>query len=126
MLFLLNDQVLRLERAELVPPMDADRFRRLTFDFVCELGRELYAEEPLLLENSPGRAERLAALIAAKDPRINAALFVAPAYGCDPELVTCQFAQLSFDVMVWLYQRQKTGQLNTIIADRQVWRRLAA
>jgi hypothetical protein len=126
MLFLLNDQVLKIERAEMVPPIDAERFRRLSFDFVCELGRELFADEPLLQETSPARAVRLAALIGAKAPQINAALFVAPSFGCNPDLVTCQFAEISFDMMAWLYQHQRAGELTNLVADKQVWRRLAA
>src|SRR5271155_4950490 len=95
MLFLLNDQVLRLERTKLPPPMEAERFRRLSFDFIRELGCELFAEQPLLLRAAPGRAERLAALIAAKAPQINAALFVAPGYGCPTAMVSTQFAEIS-------------------------------
>jgi hypothetical protein len=126
MLFLLNDQVLRLERAKLAPPLDAERFRRLSFEFVCDLGCELFAEDPLLLRSSPARAERLAALIAAKTPQINAALFVAPDYGCSPEMVSTRFAEISFENMCWLYQHQQAGLLTKLVADRQVWRRLAA
>jgi len=122
MLFLLNDRVLKLDRAELVPPIDADRFRRLSFDFVCELGRELFAEQPLLLEIAPDRAERLAALIAAKAPEINAARFVARGFGCPPARVSHQFAAISFENMVWLYQRQQDGLPTKPIADSQVWR----
>ncbi|HEY3799821.1 MAG TPA: hypothetical protein VGL58_15840, partial [Caulobacteraceae bacterium] len=107
MLFLLNDAVFRLDTAALTPPMGSQRFGRLTFDFVRELGCELYAEEPLLHCMSPGRATRLAALIATKAPKINGALFVAPGFDCPPELVTSQFAQISFDVMAWLYKRQR-------------------
>jgi hypothetical protein len=126
MLFLLNDAVFRLDTAALTPPMDSRRFKRLSFDFVRELGCELFAEEPLLHSVSPERAARLAALIAAKTPNINAALFVAPAFDCPPDQVTVQFASISFEVMVWLYTRQRSGELNNLIADRQVWRRLAA
>ncbi|HTX49788.1 MAG TPA: hypothetical protein VME40_10405 [Caulobacteraceae bacterium] len=126
MLFLLNDQVLKLERAKLPPPMEAARFRRLTFDFIRDLGRELFAEQPLLARFAPGRAERLAALIAAKAPRINAAQFVAPGYGCPPAMVAARFAEISFENMIWLYQHQQAGLLTKVVADRQVWRRLAA
>lgn len=126
MLFLLNDQVLRLERAKLPPPMDAARFRRLSFEFICDLGRELFAEQPLLARFAPGRAERLAALIAAKAPQVNAAQFVSPGYGCPPAMVSTRFAEISFENMCWLYQHQEAGLLTKTVADRQVWRRLAA
>lgn len=126
MLFLLNDTLFRIEPAELIPPLDADRFRKLTFEFVTELGRELFAEQPLLPRSHPGRAARLAALIATKSPELNAALFVAPGFFCPTERVTAQFAQIPFEMMVKLYQRQKSGELNHLTADRAVWRRLAA
>lgn len=126
MLFLLNDTLFKLEPTSLIPPLDARRFRRLTFDFVCELGRELYAEQPLLQRANPERAQRLAALIATKAPRVNAALFVAPGFHCSTGLVTCQFAEIPFELMVKLYQRQRSGELNPLTADRHVWRRLAA
>ena len=126
MLFLLNDVVFKLETAQLTPPMAARRFRRVSLAFVRTLGTELFAEQPLLHYSAPERARRLATLIAAKAPRINAALFIAPAFDCDPELVTCQFAEIGFDMMVGLYQRQKAGELTNLVADRHVWRRLAA
>ena len=126
MLFLLNDVVFRLETASLTPPMAARRFQRVTAAFVRRLGDELFAEQPLLQYSAPDRAFRLATLIAARMPDCNAALFVAPAFNCDPDLVTSQFTQIGFEVMVGLYQRQKAGQLTNLVADRQVWRRLAA
>jgi hypothetical protein len=126
MLFLLNDRMLRLDAVELAPPMQADQFRKLSLDFVRELGREVFAEHPLLPASYPRRAARLAALIACKAPRINAALFVAPGFGCPTEMVTCRFAEVSFDLMAWLYEQQQSGGLTNLVADRQVWRRLAA
>jgi hypothetical protein len=69
---------------------------------------------------------RLAALIVAKQPDINAALFVAPAKGCRPEQVQSRFCAIGFEVMGLLYERQRHGALTTLEADRQVWRRLAA
>jgi len=126
MLFLLNDTVFKLEASELVPPLDAERFRRLTFDFVVDLGRELFAEQPLLQRAYPGRAARLAALIAAKAPRINAALFVAPGFRCPTSLVTSQFAEIPFEVMVKLCKREADGGRDLWAAERHVWSLLAA
>jgi hypothetical protein len=126
MLFLLNNVVLNLDTLALTPPVAAERFRGLSLAFVRTLGCELYSEQPLLQSFQPERARRLSALIAAKAPGVNAALFVAPAFECPVDQVHCQFAEISFDIMVWLYQRQKAGDLTHIVADRQVWRRLAA
>jgi hypothetical protein len=126
MLFLMNDVVLNLDAAELTPPVSSDRFAMLSLAYVGELGRELYAEEPLLHMKDPERAMRLAALIIAKAPEVNAALFVAPGRGCLVDQVQVRYAQIGIEVMAALLQRQKTGSLTNIEADRQVWRRLAA
>ena len=126
MLFLLNDSVFNLDAVALAPPVAARRFGRLSLDFVGQLGAELFAEQPLLHKTSPEQAHRLAALIVAKAPEINAALFVATAKGCPVEQVAVRYAQISFDVMGCLYARQQEGALSHLEADRQVWRRLAA
>lgn len=126
MLFLLNDVVLSFDAADLAPPMAADRFAKLSLAYVGELGKELFAQEPLLHHKDVERAQRLAALIVAKAPDVNAALFIAPGRGCRIEDVQVRYAQLNFEVMGALLQRQKAGALTNLEADRQVWRRLAA
>ncbi|WGM40202.1 hypothetical protein [Caulobacter sp. NIBR1757] len=126
MLFLLNDVVLNLAPTEMAPPVAAPRFRSLSLGFVEKLGRELFSEEPLLHRFHPERARRLASLILLKQPEINAALFISPARGCDEKLVAVRYAQIGFEVMGLLYERQQQGNLTTVEADRQVWRRLAA
>jgi hypothetical protein len=126
MLFLLNNVVLDLDPVALTPPLAAQSFHRLSLDFVRRLGCELYAEQPMLQAVEPGRARRLAALIAAKAPGVNGALFVAPSFNCPIDEVHTQFAELGFEVMVWLNQLQKAGRLTHLSADRQVWRRMAA
>ena len=126
MLFLLNDRILNLHAVSLTPPVAARRFSRLSAKFISELGAEMFAQEPLLQLTDPEKAERLAALIVAKTPRINAALFVATAKGCPVEHVAVRYAEVSFEVMGLLYSRQQDGCLSHIEADRQVWRRLAA
>ena len=97
MLFLMNDVVLSFEAAELTPPMSRDRFAALSLNYVGELGKELFAEEPLLHRKDLERVQRLAALIIAKAPDVNAALFVAPARGCRVEDVQVRYAQLMSD-----------------------------
>ena len=126
MLFLLNDVVLTLEGRTLLSALDMRRFGPLRLQLVTELGQEAFSESPLLHRERPAQALRLAALILAKAPEINAALFVAPARDCPPEQVSCRFAQVDFEVMATLYARQQAGGLTTMEADRQVWRRLAA
>jgi hypothetical protein len=126
MLFLLNDVVLILEGKALMSALDMRRFGPLRMQLITTLGQEAFAEEPLLHRDSLAQALRLAALISAKAPEINAALFVAPARNCPPEQVSYRFAQVDFDRMAQLYARQQGGGLTTIEADRQVWKRLAA
>jgi len=126
MIFLMNDVVFSFDVAELAPPVERDRFAKLSMNYVSELGRELYAEEPLLHLKDPERAQRLAALIVSKSPEVNAALFIAPGRGCLVDQVQVRYAQIGLEVMGALMQRQKAGSLTNVEADRQVWRRLAA
>ena len=126
MLFLLNDVVLNLESLDVAPPVAAQRFHALNMAFVEKLGREIFAQEPLLQRTSPEKARRLASLIVLKQPTINAALFLAPCANCAETQVVVRYADVSFDVMGLLYVRQKAAALSPVEADRQVWRRMAA
>src|SRR4051812_22874287 len=82
MLFLLNDVVLSVDTAEMALPLARDLFEKVSLNYVAKLGQELYAAEPLLHLKDVEKAHRLAALIMAKSPDINAALFIAPSRGC--------------------------------------------
>lgn len=126
MLFLMNDVVLNLDASDLKPALKDRRFKSLSLTYIGKLGQELFAEDPLLHKLNAPRATRLAALIMAKEPSVNAALFVAPDFNCEPDDVAIRYAQISFDVMALLYQRQQSESLTTVEADRQVWKRLAA
>jgi hypothetical protein len=126
MYFLLNDTVLNLHGDDLAPAALARRFGSVGFDYVQMLGQELFAEHPLLQRDRPERAIKLAALINAKQPSINAALFVAPARGCRPDQVGVRFASLDLPTLANLQRASATGALDAVTADREVWRRLAA
>ena len=126
MLFLLNDDVFDLDEAYPVTAADARRFEKLGFDYLLTLGCELFAEDPLLHQNDPERARRLAWLIHDRSPDVNAALFAAPAVGCDPDLVEPQFCALPEPIMRQLKSRAAKGKLDAVAADRAVWMRLAA
>ncbi|RZJ94368.1 MAG: hypothetical protein EON88_12690, partial [Brevundimonas sp.] len=56
MLFLLNDVVFDLDETCPVTPGDARRFDSLDFDYVLELGCELFAEDPMLHRTDPQKA----------------------------------------------------------------------
>lgn len=126
MLFLLNDTVLRLEGVAMDARLGGRRMRTLDFPDILRMGQELYSHEPLLQRTNPQRARRLSALISAKAPMVNAALFVAPALDCPPREVTVHFVACQSKVMTELHALQEAGALDTVSADRKIWRRLAA
>jgi hypothetical protein len=126
MLFLLNDAMLDFRAETYHPPVDAARFDALSLSFVLKLGQEMFSESPLLHRDEPERARRLAMLIAAKAPEVNAALFVAPNKGCRPDQVITRLANLGLEVIMNLYSQDRIGALNPVTADREVWRRMAA
>src|SRR5690606_15073109 len=97
-----------------------------SLDAVLNMGREVYAADPLLHHARPRRAFRLASLINAKAPLINGAQFIAPFAGCPIDEVSVRLAETPLQVMIDLYDRQEDGALDTLSIDRQVWRRLAA
>ena len=126
MIFLMNDTVLDVDMRALSPPMTAGRFRALSLAFVLKLGRELYAERPLLHRDDPERAKRLAALIVCKAPQVNAALCEAPQTGCDPDRVGARLAEVGLEVLAYLQAKQSEAALTPYVADAEVWRRMAA
>ena len=126
MLFLMNDVVFDLNEASPVTSADARRFEKLGFDYLMELGCELFAEDPLMHRNDPERARRLAWLIHDRSPDVNAALFAAPETDCDPALVEPLFCALPDTVMRQLQVRGCKGKLDAVAADRAVWGRMAA
>lgn len=112
MLFLLNDTVLRLDGVAMDAHLRGQRMLRLEFPAILRMGQELFAREPLLQKTNPARAQRLGALITAKAPMINAALFVAPSVGCPPGEVTVRFVACEFEVMAELHNLQRAGRLD--------------
>ena len=126
MLFLLNDTVLRLDGDAVDTRLGGRRMLSLEFPAILRMGQELFAREPLLQRTNPERARRLAALIAAKAPMINAALFVAPALDCPAGEVTVRVVACQSEAMDQLHELQQAGELDAVSADRRIWRRLAA
>jgi len=126
MLFLLNDVVLNLAPQALTPPIPARRFSALGLADVTRLGREIFADEPLLQHRHLERARRLALLVVSKAPEVNAALFVAPMRACNPASVAVRLASVDLGPLAALQERQSSGGMSAVVADREVWRRLAA
>ncbi len=126
MLFLLNDVILSLELQLLTPPVMAQRFHELSLASVQNLGREMYAEDARLQHRQTEAARRLASLIVAKSPQVNAALFVAPGPGCRPDSVMVRLASLDMQLLAQLNYEQQSGKLTAAVADQYVWSRAAA
>ena len=126
MLFLLNDVVFKLDGVMMDARLGGERLQSLTLPVIIRMGQELYARQPLLHRCAPEQAQRLGALISGKAPMINAALFIAPHEHCKPADVTVRFVACEFELMADLYNLQRAGVLDPVLADRKVWRRLAA
>ena len=126
MLFLMNDAVLNLDLERLTPPVQAGRFSALPLPALMRLGAEMFAERPLLQRDDPARAERLGALIVGRAPGVNAALFTAPHANCRPDEVASSLAEVALEVMAELYAQALGPGLTPALADRRVWRRMAA
>jgi hypothetical protein len=126
MLFLMNDVILNLGAGVKPPPLDDRALDALSFDYVAELAREMFAQDPMTHRNDPARASRLALLITRKQPAVNAALFSASMKGCSPGSVTAHYATLSIQAMGALYGQHKAGKLTPAVVDSHVWRRMAA
>jgi hypothetical protein len=126
MLFLMNDTVLDLDLSTLSAPSKAARFDALPLSVVLKLGAEQYAQDPLLQRHNPERAKRIACLIVAKSPAVNAAHFEAPAKGCAPEQVTSRLAELAIETMAGLYMETKGQTMSPAMVDSRVWKRMAA
>ena len=121
MYFLMNDVILNFEPQATAPPTDPRNLASLSIDSVLRLGRELFAEEPRLQQHALERARRLAALLVAKAPEVNAALFVAPIRDCPPDAVASRLASLDLTLMGQLFRDQQAGRLTPDLADQLVW-----
>lgn len=126
MLFLLNDVVLTIDLEELASPAVATSLRTMSLNQIIQLGREMFAESPRLQHLSQSGPIRLATLITAKQPDINAALFSAPAVGCPPQAVVCRVASLGIELIHDLKGYQDRRTMSKVMADFHVWGKLRA
>jgi hypothetical protein len=126
MYFLLNDTVFNLNAGGLSNAEISRRFGAVAFEFVQALGQELFAEDPLVHHAHPERAAKLCALIQYAAPSINAAQFAPPFDYCRPSDVAVRYASLDIDVIAELQNKSAAGILTAAVADREVWRRMAA
>ncbi|MDC7683567.1 hypothetical protein PQU92_09785 [Asticcacaulis sp. BYS171W] len=124
--FLLNDIVLDIEPARMMHPLDAQRFEALSIDYIAQLGKEMFAENPQAHRLNPERARRLCYLIHMKLPRVNAAQFFNQGNRGKAEEVAADFKSLNEMAMGMMYQQQVKGELDYSKVDDAVWHRRAA
>jgi hypothetical protein len=127
MLFLLNDAILTIDLQQLTTPAVAQSVGSMTLAQVTALGQEMFSEAPRLQHHTgAASAIRLATLITAKNPDVNAALFSAPSVGCAPSAVTVRFCKLGLDMIHDFKAYQAKGQLTKVLVDYHVWGKLRA
>jgi hypothetical protein len=126
MLFLLNDVILTLDSVDDREGLAGARLEGLSLNVVTRMGQELFAVEPQLQKTNPERAKRLATLLIAAEPSINAALYLAPQLNCRPDKVTARYADTGLAALAQLYNFQKQGQSITVQAHQMVWQAKAA
>ena len=120
-LFLLNDRVVDLGSA-LAAPLDiAGRVAALGQLDVIGLVREMFAADPGFLHARPTAAAKAALMLVLKAPELNAALFIAPAPGCHPALVTARFAAVDPHVLHEFKALQDERRLTFAAINIEIW-----
>ncbi len=122
--FLLNDFILDIDPSRMMHPLEADRFAALSVDYIAQLGKEMFAEDPQAHRRNPERVRRLCYLINLKQPRVNAAQFFVSGPGIAG--VEAEFKSVNDADLGALYQQQMAGRLNARVVDQEVWHRMAA
>jgi hypothetical protein len=124
MLFLLNDSILDFSLRSVIPPREEGILRRLTYGEILKEGAHMFREKPTFHRVDIDAAQRLAALIVAKAPQANAALFdvtpISKGGATAPPLVV----SLSIEVLASLYTDSKAGRLTRELVDQRIWSRL--
>jgi hypothetical protein len=123
MLFLMNDTILDFSLRAVIPPQEEGRLRFTSYADILAEGDRMFREKPNfhLTDREAGR--RLAALIVAKAPQANAALFDTTPKGKGPMLKPI-VVSLSIEVLANLYAEFKADRLTRDLVDRRVWSRL--
>lgn len=110
----------------MLQPLEADRFSALSLDYIAQLGKEMFAEDPNAHRKNAERARRLAFLLHLKMPHINAAQFFATSAAGTIESIEASFKSINEMAMGMMYEQQMHGQLDTTRVDYEVWQRMAA
>jgi hypothetical protein len=123
MMFLMNDTILDFSLRAVIPPQEEARLRVTSYADILREGARMFQNKPNFYLTDVEAAKRLAALIVAKAPQANAALFdIAP--GGKGPVVKPYVVSVSIEVLASLYTEFKAGKLTRELVDRRVWSRL--
>jgi hypothetical protein len=123
MLFLMNDTILDFSLRAVIPPRDEARLLLTSYADILAEGARMFREKPNFYLVDHDAAKRLAALIVAKAPQANAALFDITPTGKGP-MIKPYVVSLSIEVLANLYTEFKADRLTRELVDRRVWSRL--
>jgi hypothetical protein len=123
MLFLMNDTILDFSLRAVIPPQEESRLRTTSYMEILTEGARMFRDKPNFHLTDREAARRLAALIVAKAPTANAALFDITSTGNAP-MVKPYVVSLSIEVLANLYAEFKADKLTRELVDRRVWSRL--
>ena len=124
--YLINDRVLEIHTDQMMQPLETERFEALSLDYLVQLGKEMFAEDPMVHRNNPERARRLCYLVHLKLPRVNALSFFLPYEKCPAAAVIFEYKSIHTQVIDMLHTQQILGQLDINKVDQAVWGRMAA
>jgi len=124
MLFLMNDTILDFSLRAIIPPQEEIRLRRLTYAEILTEGAKMFRDKPTFHRTDVDAAKRLAALIVAKAPQANAALFDITPIAKGGATVTPYVVSLSIEVLANLYAEFKADRLTRELVDYRIWSRL--
>jgi hypothetical protein len=124
MLFLMNDTILDFSLRGVISPQEEVKLRGLSYADVLAEGARMFREKPTFHRTDADAAKRLAALIVAKAPTANAALFDTKPIGGGGATTAPYVVSLSIEVLAGLYAEFKEDRLTRELVDRRVWSRL--
>jgi hypothetical protein len=123
MLFLMNDTILDFSLRAVIPPKEEGKLRSTTYLDILKEGAQMFRDKPNFYLTDSAAAKRLAALIVAKAPQANAALFDITQTGKGP-MIKPYVVSLSIEVLAGLYADFKEDKLTRELVQRRVWSRL--
>jgi hypothetical protein len=123
MLFLMNDTILDFSLRAVIPPREEARLRAMSYADILNEGARMFREKPNFYLVDTNAAQRIAALIVAKAPQANAALFDLTPLG-KGATVKPFVVSLSIELLANLYTDFKAGRLTRELVDQRVWSRL--